>query len=79
MIFNEGSKVVVDEAYVGRTPEIQKFYNDFSKLRDKYIGSRKLPTPKECEVMEKHMEKIFGFKAVHFEVEINDDINASAS
>lgn len=76
MIFNEGSKVIVDEAYVGRTPEIQKFYNDFSKLRDKYVGSRKVPTPKECEVIEKHMEKIFGFKAVHFEVEINDDINA---
>lgn len=38
MVFNEGSKVVVNEAYVGRTPEIQKFYNDFCSIRKKYIG-----------------------------------------
>lgn len=51
---------------MSRTPEIQKFYDDFSKLRNKYVDTIKTPNDAEYKMIEKHIEKIFGFSIVHF-------------
>lgn len=76
MIYTEGSKVVVNEVYMGRTPEIQKFYDNFSKLRNKYIDTIKTPNDAEYKTIEKHIEKIFGFSIVHFEISPSQSVNA---
>lgn len=76
MIYTEGSRVVVNEVYIGRTPEIQKFFNDFSNIRKKYLGTLKTPTDKEYKVIERHMENIFGFSIVHFEIQKSMNVNA---
>lgn len=76
MIFKDGTKVIVNETYIGRTPEIQKFYNEFSRIRKPYIGSKKVPTAKECKVLEDYCKKIFGFDKIFIDIIIDDNMNA---
>lgn len=75
MIF-KGSEVPVQEVFLGRTTEIGKFFNYFSKIRSACVEMQKAPTQKELDGISKYIEDIFGFGTVQFSILPNDTINA---
>lgn len=76
MIYTEGFRISVNEVYMGRTPEIQRLFNDWCKVRDKAIEHKSVPSTSDISIIEKGIEKIFGFESVYISFELSSEINA---
>lgn len=69
--------MIINEVYVGQTPEIKELYDEFTRVRhvymDKFIKS---PNHKDFSKIESMIEDIWGFKAFEFGVDPDKAPNA---
>lgn len=69
--------MILNEVYVGRTDEIQEFFEEFTRVRHVYINKMiKTPNYKDFESIENHIKKIWGFKEFEFGVDPDPSPNA---
>ena len=76
MLYTEGNRISVNEVYMGRTPEIQKLFSGWCKVRDKAIRRKSIPSASDISIIERGIAKIFGFKSAYISFEISNEINA---
>lgn len=68
---------ILNEVYVGRLPEIDQMVTDIHNIREEYKAKGNISVLKTTKVFEKHVEEMWGFKAVSIDIEISSYPNAS--
>lgn len=76
MIYSTGIRAAVNEVYMGRTPEIQRVFNDWSAIRSTCVEKKRVPQAKDIGKIENELAKIFGFKSVYIGFQFDKTANA---
>ena len=68
--------MIIQEVYVGRIPEIEEIFQEFSKLRDTYKVWKTGNTTKRTAKIEKLIEDLWGFSAFSLSIDPSPQPNA---
>ena len=68
--------MIINEVYIGRIPEIEEMFKEFSSLRQSYAVWKVGKNSKSLIKLEGMIEKFFGFKAFSLDIDPNSEPNA---